>query len=160
MLLSATMVLVIVGVFMIGSILTSDKEPSGVLDDGLPLKYAHKGDDWDTGGLFWDAKYGQERTKTLQAEDLVLRDLGYHDSGDLENIAQCKSYYISRIRWNTQVYQKEEDGNWILLNIESLTKNLDEGETLELPEVYIGFKHKHRTRLILYRLKQNEWGNV
>ena len=73
MLLSATMVLVIVGVFMIGSILTSDKEPSGVLDDGLPLKYAHKGDDWDTGGLFWDAKYGQERTKTLQAEDLVLQ---------------------------------------------------------------------------------------
>ena len=108
MLLSATMVLVIVGVFMIGSILTSDKEPSGVLDDGLPLKYAHKGDDWDTGGLFWDAKYGQERTKTLQAEDLVLRDLGYHDSGDLENIAQCKSYYISRIRWNTQVYQKRK----------------------------------------------------
>ncbi|WP_333725755.1 IS4 family transposase [Bacillus paranthracis] len=104
-----------------------------------------------------DAKFGQERTKTLQAEDLVLRDLGYYDIGDLENIAQCKAYYISRIRWNTQVYQKGEDGNWILLNIESLTKNLGEGETLELPEVYIGLKCKHRTRLILYRLKQNEW---
>ncbi|TCW55921.1 DDE family transposase [Bacillus thuringiensis] len=26
-----------------------------------------------------------------------------------------------------------------------------------MPEVYIGFKYKHRTRLILYRLKQNEW---
>ncbi|MDA1570794.1 IS4 family transposase, partial [Bacillus cereus] len=94
-----------------------------------------------------DAKFGQERTKTLQAEDLVLRDLGYYDIGDLENIAQCKAYYISRIRWNTQVYQKGEDGNWILLNIESLTKNLGEGETLELPEVYIGLKCKHRTRL-------------
>ncbi len=104
-----------------------------------------------------DAKYGQERTKTLQAQDLVLRDLGYHDIGDLENIAQCKAYYISRIRWNTQVYQKGEAGNWILLHIESLTKNLEEGETLELPEVYIGLKYKHRTRLLLYRLKQNEW---
>lgn len=104
-----------------------------------------------------DAKYGQERTKTLQAEDLVLRDLGYHDISDLENISLAEAYYISRIRWNTQVYQKGEDGNWILLNIESLTKNLQEGETLELPEVYIGLKYKHRTRLILYRLKQNEW---
>ncbi|AJI26195.1 hypothetical protein [Bacillus cereus] len=41
-----------------------------------------------------DAKYGQERKKTLQAEDLVLRDLGYHDIGDLENITQCKAYYM------------------------------------------------------------------
>ncbi|MGS0413908.1 IS4 family transposase [Bacillus mycoides] len=104
-----------------------------------------------------DAKYGQERTKTLQAGDLVLRDLGYHDIGDLENISLREAYYISRIRWNTQVYQKGEDGKWILLHIETLTKNLQEGETLELPEVYIGLKHKHRTRLILYRLTQNEW---
>lgn len=76
---------------------------------------------------------------------------------DLENISLREAYYISRIRWNTQVYQKGEDGKWILLHIETLTKKLQEGETLELPEVYIGLKHKHRTRLILYRLTQNEW---
>ncbi|WP_350494412.1 IS4 family transposase [Bacillus mycoides] len=77
-----------------------------------------------------DAKYGQERTKTLQAGDLVLRDLGYHDIGDLERISLREAYYISRIRWNTQVYKKGEDGKWILLHIEALTKNLKEGETL------------------------------
>ncbi|WP_252198944.1 transposase [Bacillus mycoides] len=104
-----------------------------------------------------DAKYGLERTKTLQAGDLVLRDLGYHHIGDLERISLHEAYYISRIRWNTQVYQKGEDGKWILLHIKALTKNLQEGETLELPEVYIGLKYKHRTRLILYRLKKNEW---
>lgn len=64
---------------------------------------------------------------------------------------------MTRIRWNTQVYQKGEDGNWILLNIETLTKDLQEGETLELPEVYIGLKYKHRTRLVVYRLTQSEW---
>ncbi|WP_245916720.1 transposase [Bacillus fungorum] len=39
-----------------------------------------------------DAKYGQERMKILQNGDLVLRDLGYHDIGDLENILlnDCK----------------------------------------------------------------------
>ncbi|MCM3734999.1 IS4 family transposase [Bacillus cytotoxicus] len=101
-----------------------------------------------------DAKCGQEQTKTLQAGDLALRDLGYHYIGDLDKITTCGAYYISRIRWNTQVYQKGEDGNWI---IEILTKDLQEGETLELPEVYIGLKYKHRTRLVLYCLTQSEW---
>ncbi|MFB9760955.1 transposase [Ectobacillus funiculus] len=44
-----------------------------------------------------------------------------------------------------------------MLNIEALTKNLQDGETLELSEVYIGLEYKHRTRLILYRLTQDEW---
>ncbi|MFC3882031.1 IS4 family transposase [Bacillus songklensis] len=108
-------------------------------------------------GVSSDAKYGQKRTKTLEAGDLALRDLGYHYIGDLEHITESEAYYISRIRWNTQVYQKEEDGSWTLLNIEALTKDLQEGETLELPEVYIGLEYKHRTRLILYRLTQDEW---
>ncbi|GAA3318981.1 hypothetical protein GCM10020331_024000 [Ectobacillus funiculus] len=43
------------------------------------------------------------------------------------------------------------------MNIEALTKNLQDGETLELSEVYIGLEYKHRTRLILYRLTQDEW---
>lgn len=69
-----------------------------------------------------DAKYGQERTKILQAGDLVLHDLGYHDIGDLENISLREAYYISRIRWNTQVYQKGEGGDIVptkhVINVE------------------------------------------
>ena len=76
MLLSATMVLVIVGVFMIGSILTSDKEPSGVLDDGLPLKYAHKGDDWDTGGLFGMQNMDKNARKPYRLKTLYFATLG------------------------------------------------------------------------------------
>jgi hypothetical protein len=108
-------------------------------------------------GVSNDAKYGQLRTQTLEAGDLALRDLGYHYIADLERMTKSGAHYISRIRWNTQVYQKGEDGSWILLNIEDITKNLQEGDTLELPEVYIGFEYKHQTRLILYRLTQSEW---
>lgn len=108
-------------------------------------------------GVSSDAKYGQKRTQTLEAGDLVLRDLGYHYIADLERMTESGAYYVSRIRWNTQVYQKGEDGSWVLLNIEALTKNLQEGETLELSEVYIGLEYKHQTRLILYRLTQDEW---
>jgi hypothetical protein len=108
-------------------------------------------------GVSNDAKYGQRRTQTLEAGELALRDLGYHYIADLERMTESGAFYISRIRWNTQVYLKEEDGEWALLNMEELTKNLKEGETLELPEVYIGFEYKHRTRLVLYRLTQSEW---
>ncbi|MCP8971387.1 IS4 family transposase [Ectobacillus ponti] len=108
-------------------------------------------------GVSSDAKYGQTRIATLQPGDLVLRDLGYYYIADLERITEKGAYYISRIRWNTQVYQKDEGGEWTLLHIENLTKHLREGETLELPEVYIGFEYKHQTRLILYRLTQREW---
>lgn len=55
------------------------------------------------------------------------------------------------------MYQQGKDGKWILLHIETLTMNLQERETLELPEVYIGLKYKHGARLIIYRLTQNEW---
>jgi hypothetical protein len=104
-----------------------------------------------------DCSYGQERTKTLEKGDLILRDLGYFSIYDLEEVANKKAFYVSRIRWNTQVYQKGEDGKWILLNVESLTKNLKEGESLELPEAHIGLHQKHKTRLVLYRLTSSEW---
>ena len=64
---------------------------------------------------------------------------------------------MSRIRWNTQVYQKEKGGKWTLLDLEKLTKDLSEGQILELPEIYIGLHQKHKTRLVIYRLTQTEW---
>ncbi|MBL2556804.1 IS4 family transposase, partial [Klebsiella pneumoniae] len=67
------------------------------------------------------------------------------------------AFYVSRIRWNTQVYQKEKGGKWTLLDLEKLTKDLSEGQILELPEIYIGLHQKHKTRLVIYRLTQTEW---
>lgn len=104
-----------------------------------------------------DCRYGQERTQTLEPGDLSLRDLGYFSMDELEKVSERQAFYVSRIRWNTQVYQKGEEGNWILLNLGELTKELPEGQTLELPEVYIGFHQKHKTRLIVYRLTETEW---
>lgn len=62
-------------------------------------------------GVSNDAKYGQIRTQTLEAGDLALRDLGYQYIADLEHMTKSGAYYISRIRWNTQVYQKGEGGS-------------------------------------------------
>jgi Transposase DDE domain len=57
-----------------------------------------------------DCRYGQGRTPTLEPGDLSLRDLGYFSMDDLENISEQQAFYVSRIRWNTQVYQKGKDG--------------------------------------------------
>jgi hypothetical protein len=104
-----------------------------------------------------DCRYGQKRTQTLDPGELSLRDLGYFSMDDLEKISERQAFYVSRIRWNTQVYQKGKDGTWILLNLEELTKELTEGQTLELSDVYIGFHQKHKTRLVIYRLTEAEW---
>ena len=74
----------------------------------------------------------------IRARGLSLRDLGYFSIYDLEKIADRKAFYVSRIRWNTQVYQKKKGGKWTLLDLEKLTKDLSEGQILELPEIYIG----------------------
>lgn len=108
-------------------------------------------------GTSSDCRYGQERTQTLEPGELSLRDLGYFSIYDLEKIADRKAFYVSRIRWNTQVYQKEKGGKWNLLDLEKLTKDLPEGQILELPEIYIGLHQKHKTRLVIYRLTQTEW---
>lgn len=108
-------------------------------------------------GTSSDCRYGQERTQTLEPGELSLRDLGYFSIYDLEKIADRQAFYVSRIRWNTQVYQKEKGGKWTLLDLEKLTKDLSEGQILELPEIYIGLHQKHKTRLVIYRLTQTEW---
>ncbi|MGN4719841.1 IS4 family transposase, partial [Bacillus cereus group sp. MYBK226-2] len=56
-------------------------------------------------GTSSDCRYGQERTQTLEPGELSLRDLGYFSIYDLEKIADREAFYVSRIRWNTQVYQ-------------------------------------------------------
>ena len=67
-------------------------------------------------GTSSDCRYGQERTQTLEPGELSLRDLGYFSIYDLEKIADRKAFYVSRIRWNTQVYQKEKATYRIISN--------------------------------------------
>lgn len=59
------MVFVIGGMFIVGSIVNNDYEPTtnqSVRDDGLLGKCVHYGREWDTGGLFGEAKYVYNKT--------------------------------------------------------------------------------------------------
>lgn len=53
------MVFVIGGIFIVGSIVNNGYEPSSnpsMRNNCTPLKCAHYGGEWDTGGLFGEAK--------------------------------------------------------------------------------------------------------
>ncbi|MGW6193063.1 hypothetical protein ACWFRC_20570 [Bacillus cereus] len=65
LLLTAAVVFVIGGIFIVGSILNYDYEPPSnpsMRNDLTPLNCAHYGGEWDTGGLFGDAKCVYNRT--------------------------------------------------------------------------------------------------
>ncbi|MGH0803489.1 hypothetical protein ACQVTZ_26680 [Bacillus cereus] len=58
-LLIVAVVFVIGGGFIVGSIINNDNEPPSnpsMRNDRTPLKCAHYGGEWDTGGLFGEAK--------------------------------------------------------------------------------------------------------
>ncbi|MBN9901143.1 hypothetical protein [Bacillus thuringiensis] len=58
-LLIVDVVFVIGGIFIVGSIVNNGNEPPSnpsMRNDRTPLKCAHYGGEWDTGGLFGEAK--------------------------------------------------------------------------------------------------------
>lgn len=64
-LLIVAVVFVIGGVFIVGSIVNNGYEPPSnpsMQNDRTPLKCAHYGGEWDTGGLFGEAKCVYNKT--------------------------------------------------------------------------------------------------
>lgn len=53
-----------------------------------------------------DRTYGSLCVPTVTANDLSIRDLGYFHLKDLQHIQDKKAYYISCIKSNTCIYQK------------------------------------------------------
>jgi hypothetical protein len=55
-----------------------------------------------------DGLYGAKLAKTVEKHDLCIRDLGYFCLEDFEQIEQRSAYYISRLKINVRVFQKNE----------------------------------------------------
>ena len=113
-----------------------------------------------------DASYIGELQKNMQKGDLCLKDLGYYKIEDLKFINDQEAFYVSKVKINTNLYRGNEiteygpkgepktRKRYSYLNIQELAEPLDEGETLELDDIYIGntLKNRTKTRLILTKL--------
>ncbi|WP_002151041.1 IS4 family transposase [Bacillus cereus] len=115
-----------------------------------------------------DKTYGSTCLTSLQPHDVCIRDLGYFDLKDLHIISECDAYFISRLKLNTRIYQKNREpeyfhngtikkhSEYIQLDMEQFIDQLQSGETYEIPEIYIGMYQKLPARLILYKLTETQ----
>ncbi|MBJ7961472.1 IS4 family transposase [Bacillus cereus group sp. N28] len=115
-----------------------------------------------------DRTYGSLCVPTVKANDLCIRDLGYFHLKDLQHIHDKKAYYISRIKSNTRIYQKNlnpgyfQDGRikkgtqYIQLDMEKLMNSMQPGQTYEITDAYVGMSDKVQTRVIVHRLTEEQ----
>ncbi|MEB2588767.1 IS4 family transposase [Bacillus cereus] len=115
-----------------------------------------------------DRTYGSLCAPTVAANDLCIRDLGYFHLKDLQYIQDKKAYYISRIKSNTRIYQKNstpdyfQDGRikkgteYIQIDMEVLMNPLQPGQTCEIFDAFVGMTDKVPTRVIVHRLTKEQ----
>ncbi|PGB30867.1 IS4 family transposase, partial [Bacillus wiedmannii] len=115
-----------------------------------------------------DRTYGSLCAPTVTANDLFIRDLGYFHLKDLQHIQDKKAYYISRIKSNTRIYQKNpnpdyfQDGRikkgteYIQIDMETLMNSFQPGQTCEIFNAYVGMNDKVSTRVIVHRLTKEQ----
>ncbi|WP_342048563.1 IS4 family transposase [Bacillus sp. OTU530] len=118
-----------------------------------------------------DQVYGSHCIDSLEKDDVRIGDLGYFSLEDFRHIAEKEAYFLSRLKLNTRIYYKnpnpekfrngtvKKHTEFIQIDIEQFLETLQPGETIELPEVYIGMYEKLPARVILYRLTKQQMQN-
>ncbi len=111
-----------------------------------------------------DKTFGTACLSTLRPGDICIRDLGYFSLVDLDQMDQRGVSYVSRLKLNNRIYQKNpepdflRDGSlkkqteYIQLDLEKIMDQMQLGETVEIQDAYIGKEKKLLARVILYRL--------
>lgn len=103
-----------------------------------------------------DFAYIPKLENDIEKNDLKLKDLGYFKVSHLEYINKVEGFYISRVKTTTGIYEKINKKN-SKIDLTEYTSSLKEGETIEIPEVYLGSKEKLKCRLIVTKLtKENK----
>ncbi|ANP80134.1 transposase [Bacillus sp. B25(2016b)] len=111
-----------------------------------------------------DRTYGSLCVPTVKEDDLCIRDLGYFHLKDLQYIQDKKAYYISRIKSNTRIYQKNPNPTYYQngklkkgteykqVDMEVVMNSLQPGQTHEISDAYVGMVDKVLARVIVHRL--------
>ncbi|MDR4341529.1 transposase, partial [Bacillus thuringiensis] len=93
-----------------------------------------------------------------------------HPLEDLDQMDQRGTYYISRLKLNTNVYVKNPDpeyfkngsikkqSEYIKINVIQILNQLQPGETIEYQQAYIGDKQQLFSRLVFHRLTAAQLG--
>ena len=103
-----------------------------------------------------DFAYIPKLENNIEKNDLKLKDLGYFKVSHLEYIDKAEAFYVSRVKTTTGIYEKINK-KYSKIDLTEYTSSLKEGETIEIPEAYLGAKEKLKCRLIVTKLtKKNK----
>lgn len=138
----------------------------------IQLEYELKSGDFlkvDVGpGKNNDGTYGTKRAATVKPGDLCIRDLGYFCIEDFDTMQKHRGFYVSRLKLNVRMYELNpeakrfqngkvrKDSLYRELDLETLMNSLKPGEALDIPKVYLGKKQKFPTRLVVYKLTEEQ----
>jgi len=115
-----------------------------------------------------DSLSGLKRLDSLQENDLILQDTGYFNQKVFRKIDEGKAFYVSRAPIDTTFYvdsqnpRYHKDGKimekyaYERLNLEDELKTLKRGTIREYPKVYFGSGAKYPTRLVIYRMTEEQ----
>lgn len=109
-----------------------------------------------THGNASDAGHNFYLKSYVKAKDLHIKDLGYYETHDLKIINKKQAYYLTRCKVNTRIYIKEDDSTLKEFNVYKASQDLAEGDFMELSEVYTGKNQDLKSRLIIYKLTEEE----
>jgi len=102
-----------------------------------------------------DAGYLPNLYYDIEPGDLHIKDLGYFDTYYFNVIKQKEAYFLSRLKATVSAYVNE-NGKYKRLDILKISKDLIEGEILEVPQVYISRNRKIECRLIIIKLTEEQ----
>lgn len=99
-----------------------------------------------------DQKYSPHILHSLQANDLVVRDLGYWKLAVFRLIALLQAFYLSRYHFGINVYNVDTEEQIDL--VKQLGKAKKRGQTVVELQVYLGKKEMLPVRLVAIKVPQ------
>lgn len=108
-------------------------------------------------GKIHDSKFLPHSSSDIQPNDLCIRDLEYFKFTDLAEWHNKNGYFLSRIKANSTVFIKKQKKDstkvrYTAVDWDDYLPHIPYGESIELPEIYMGRAKSFPARLILYRL--------
>lgn len=95
------------------------------------------------------------RMESIGWGDLILRDLGYYSVDSYAKIEQQKAFYVSRLKSQVGIYQKQSNV-YVKLSWKDILQQIQESKNDHFDQwVYIGTEQKHPVRMIAWVLPED-----
>lgn len=104
-----------------------------------------------------DKTFADRHMDSIEAGDLILRDLGYYNIDSYLKIEQRQAFYISRLKPQIAIYQKVSEDIYKPLSWSTILQRIKKsGNSCFDQGVYIGKEQKHAVRLMAWIIPENE----